>query len=108
MLIAWAAADEVPELEGDVAGIGGSTAVEIGFREIRYVTGQIVLDSRRSSDLGSRPSFGTGDRGPRVRSPRGSTTSPTSELMYSDNVGRTTYGPGDLKGLAMLGNLPCQ
>jgi predicted Zn-dependent protease len=29
------------------------------------------------------------------------------ELMYDDNVGRTSFGPGDLRGLAALGRAPC-
>ena len=52
VLVAWASADEVPDLEGDVAGIGGSTAVEVGFRHRRYVTGEIVLDADVFDDLG--------------------------------------------------------
>ncbi|WP_051551770.1 matrixin family metalloprotease [Nocardioides sp. URHA0020] len=108
VLIAWADAREVPELKGDVAGIGGSTAVEVGFRDREYVTGEIVLDTKVFDELGSRSKdaqaivdheFGhlvgldhVDDRG---------------ELMYPENSGRTTYGPGDLEGLAKLGNLPC-
>ena len=29
------------------------------------------------------------------------------ELMYDDNLGRTTYGPGDREGLARLGSISC-
>jgi predicted Zn-dependent protease len=29
------------------------------------------------------------------------------ELMYDDNVGRSTFGPGDLQGLARVGDVPC-
>ncbi len=43
-VVAWADADEVPELEGDVAGIGGSVAVARGTGPMRYVTGMVVLD----------------------------------------------------------------
>ncbi|MCP6237408.1 hypothetical protein NL436_28390, partial [Klebsiella pneumoniae] len=43
VLIAWATEDEVPDLAGDVAGIGGSVAVgQPG--NLRYVTGRVVLD----------------------------------------------------------------
>jgi len=27
--------------------------------------------------------------------------------MYDDNLGRTTYGPGDREGLARLGSISC-
>ena len=29
------------------------------------------------------------------------------ELMFTDNTGQVTFGPGDLEGLARLGSLPC-
>ena len=29
------------------------------------------------------------------------------ELMFADNTGQVTFGPGDLEGLARLGSLPC-
>ena len=29
------------------------------------------------------------------------------ELMAEVNLGRTSYGPGDLEGLARLGAIPC-
>ncbi len=110
VLIAWAGADEVPELAGDVAGIGGSTAVEIGFRDRRYVTGQIVLDAKAFERLGTR---GRASAQAIVDHEFGHLVGldhvdDQDELMYSDNIGRTTYGSGDLEGLARLGNLPCQ
>jgi hypothetical protein len=108
VLVAWAQEDEVPELEGNVAGIGGSTAVDVGFRNRRYVTGTIVLDADVFDDLGWRRNeaqaildheFGHLVGLDHVDDP--------GELMYSDNIGRTSYGPGDLEGLARLGNIPC-
>ena len=29
------------------------------------------------------------------------------ELMHVENVGLTTFGPGDREGLARLGSIPC-
>ena len=29
------------------------------------------------------------------------------ELMFADNTGQVSLGPGDLEGLARLGSLPC-
>ena len=43
VLIGWADDEEVPDLEGDVAGIGGATYAEAGGRRA-YVTGMVVLD----------------------------------------------------------------
>ena len=109
VLVAWATADEVSALAGDVAGIGGSTGVELGFRDRRYVTGQVVLDADVFEDVRGDAyaaaqaivdhEFGHLVGLDHVDDPR--------ELMYSDNIGLTTYGPGDLKGLARLGNIPC-
>lgn len=108
VLIAWATDDEVPDLAGDVAGIGGSVAVgQPGA--LRYVTGRIVLDSDVFASFGPDEQpfaqaivdhelghlVGLGH----VDDPR--------ELMYADNVGVTTYGPGDREGLARLGSVDC-
>jgi hypothetical protein len=109
VLVAWATSDEVPELAGDVAGIGGSTAVERGFRDRSYVTGQVVLDADVFDDLSEDGyaaaqaivdhEFGHLVGLDHVDDPR--------ELMNPDNIGLTTYGAGDLKGLARLGSIPC-
>jgi len=106
VLVAFATSDEVPELAGDVAGIGGSTAVERGFRDRRYVTGQVVLDAEVFDDIPDADAQAIVDHEfghlvglDHVNDPR--------ELMYADNVGLTSYGPGDLKGLARLGNISC-
>ncbi len=109
VLIAWATPDEVPDLEGDVAGVGGSTAVDVGFRGRRYVTGQIVLDAETFEEFGDREQpaaqaivdheFGHLVGLDHVDDP--------GELMNPENVGRTTYGPGDLEGLARIGGIPC-
>jgi len=106
VLVAFATSDEVPELAGDVAGIGGSTAVERGFRDRRYVTGQVVLDAEVFEDIPDADAQAIVDHEfghlvglDHVDDPR--------ELMYADNVGLTSYGPGDLKGLARLGNISC-
>ena len=110
VLVSWADTDEVPALEGDVAGLGGSTSiVELGRRH--YVTGEVTLDQEAFEHIGGRPDgrvqmqaivdheFGhlvglahVHDRG---------------ELMNDDNVGRTTWGPGDLAGLSRLGRGRC-
>lgn len=108
VLIAWATPEEVPELAGDVAGIGGSAAVgQPG--QMRYVTGRVILDR----DLFA--SFGT-DEAPFAQAivdhelghvvGLGHVDDP-GELMFEGNVGLTSYGPGDLEGLARLGGVDC-
>jgi len=110
-LVSWASPDEVPQLEGRVAGIGGSVAVSVQGGRYRYVTGGVTLDRSvfrelATSDFGRREAraivlheFGhlvglahVQDRG---------------ELMNGDNVGLLDFGPGDLAGLARVGATPC-
>jgi hypothetical protein len=109
VLVMWADDREVPGLAGDVAGLGGSTAVATDTGRWRYVTGRVVLDqdvfARFTPD--QQPlaqaivdhEFGHLVGLAHVHDP--------GELMYDDNVGRTSYGPGDREGLARLGGIPC-
>jgi hypothetical protein len=108
ILISWATPEEVPDLAGDVAGIGGSAAAGPPGR-MRYVTGQVTLDRDLFATFGADQTqyaqaivdhelghvVGLGH----VKDP--------GELMYEDNLGRTTYGPGDREGLARLGSVDC-
>lgn len=105
VLVAWASEDEVPELTGDIAGIGGSTALQ-RLGQATYVTGIVVIDrdvpfwnrGQASAQVIMDHEFahlvGLGhvaDRG---------------ELMNAA-PSRDSYGPGDLQGLAELGNISC-
>ena len=109
VIVAWSTEDEVHQLEGNVAGIGGSTAVSRGTGPRRYVTGIVVLD-RATFDTFGPLDHGTAqgiidhefghlvglghvdDRG---------------EIMNEDGVRVSTYGPGDLEGLARIGSIDC-
>ena len=55
VLVGWATAEEVPELAGDVAGLGGSTAIELRPGRMEYVTGTVVLDQELFDDLDDDP-----------------------------------------------------
>ncbi|MFC6287599.1 hypothetical protein ACFP3Q_14525 [Nocardioides sp. GCM10027113] len=109
VLVGWADSDEVPELAGDVAGVGGSTAVSVGSGRRFYVTGMVVLDSEQFADFDE-------DEEPFAQAivdhefghlvGLGHVDDP-GELMNAENLGRVSYGPGDREGLARLGSIDC-
>lgn len=110
-LIAWADSDEVPELAGRVAGVGGSVAVEDQSGRIRYVTGGVTLDRGLFSEL-----MATEDGRAQARAillhELGHLVgldhvADEDELMNADNLGRLDFGPGDLAGLARVGAGSC-
>lgn len=111
VLIGWADSVEEPGLAGDVAGVGGSTTgTPSGLGRTHFVTGSVLLDrdafARGIGDPERRAElqaivdheFGHLVGLDHVQDPR--------ELMNPE-LSRTDYGPGDLEGLARLGNLPC-
>lgn len=109
VLVAWADEDEVPELEGDVAGIGGSTAMDFGTGRLRYISGIVVLDTDVFDDFApSQEPYAQAivdhEFGHLVGLDH---VEDSGELMNAENVGVTSYGPGDLEGLARLGRVDC-
>lgn len=111
VLVAWATPEEQPALAGDVIGLGGSAAYEVrpGLRQ--YATGVLTLDRDQFDVTGWVP----GSREPLEAVVLhelghlvglGHVDDP-GELMHPTNT-RTTYGPGDLEGLARLGDTPCR
>ena len=111
VLVAWSTAAESPELADDVAGFAGSASVTRAGRTV-YVTGSVTLDSEDVAVLNALPAT----RGTAL----GVVThefahlvgldhvdEPT-QLMYPSTSGtRTTFGAGDLAGLAALGSGEC-
>ena len=110
VLLGWADPDEVPKLEGDVAGLAGPvTQTRNGFS--RYVTGMVVLDSAAFDELEGQPD-GDAHQQAIVMHELGHLLGldhvpDSAELMYESNLGRTTLGKGDRKGLAILGGVTC-
>ncbi len=108
VLIMWATPEEVPELAGDVAGIGGSSAAgRPGL--VHYVTGRIVLDRDVfAAHVGERTPYAQAIIDHELGHVVGlAHVDDPEELMNADNVGQLSYGPGDLQGLARLGAVPC-
>ncbi len=105
VILAWADADEVPELAGDVRGLGGSTSIRQGG-ERRYVSGMVVIDTEgRSFDIGGRISQAVLDHELGHVVGLGHVNDP-GQLM-NPTPSRLSYGDGDLQGLASLGAIPC-
>ena len=111
VLIGWATPEEVPGLAGDVAGLGGSAPVALSPDHRTYVTGTVALDR----DLFARLALtadGFAQERAIVMHELGhivglAHVEDSGQLMYYDNLGRTSFGPGDLEGLALLGAVDC-
>jgi hypothetical protein len=112
VLISWATEDEVEQLEGDVAGVGGAVAVPTdpgGW--LRYVSGGVTLDELEY-DLLERDPEGRGYQRAILLHELGHLVGldhvdSRSELMFGDNVGLQDFGTGDLNGLVRLGKGRC-
>lgn len=110
VLIGWADSTEVSKLEGDVAGLAGPvTQTRAGFS--RYVSGMVVLDRGAFEELESQPD-GEAHQQAILMHELGHLlgldhVADRNELMYDSNLGRTTLGKGDRKGLALLGGVSC-
>lgn len=111
VLIGWATPEEVPGLADDVAGLGGSALVERTPDHRTYVTGTVALDRDVFARLDQMPDGFAQERAIVMHELAhvvglGHVQDP-GQLMYDDNLGRTSFGPGDLEGLALLGAVNC-
>lgn len=111
VLVSFARDSEVPELSGDVAGIGGSVAAPGTDEVVRYVTGGVTLDVDAFSRLAARPD-GNEEMRAIVLHELGHVVglahvSDPRELMNGDNLGLLDFGTGDRLGLARLGSGSC-
>ena len=112
VLIGWATPDEVGELAGEVAGVGGSEAARTGTDGFTYVTGMVVLDRDAFAAMAERP--GGADLQRAVIEHELAHVvglghvDDTGELMYPETTSRTELGPGDRHGLEVLGQGPCR
>lgn len=113
VLIAWSDETVLPELAGEVAGLGGSAAVPGSTGDgLWLAAGRVVLDTADVSSMLVRPDgFALAlaivvhelahvvglDH---VQDP--------GELMYPVSSSRTDLGPGDLQGLALVGQVECE
>lgn len=113
IVVGWTTAAASPELAGEVVGIGGSSSVPGAYGDQRYlVSGVVLMDAE---DLA--PLLKSGHDRTRVRAlimhELGHVVGlghvdDAGQLMHHDNLSLTTWGPGDLAGLAVAGAGPCQ
>ena len=108
--VSWQDGDALAEMTDDVAGLGGSPTIVSANGTPQRVAGTIALSRGyygRLAEQGDHDEelavllheFGHVLGLDHVDS--------SSELMFHDNVGRTTLGLGDLEGLRRLGQGPC-
>lgn len=112
VLLAWTTPDQEPRLEGDIAGIGGSVPISTGMSgDLRYVTGIVFLDGPQFRRL--LPQVAGWERARAiVMHELGhlvglAHVDDPMELMGGQNLIPMDFGPGDLEGLATLGNGSC-
>ena len=113
VLIAWSDEGELTELAGSVAGVGGSAAVPGADGTGTWLTaGRLALDT---ADLNAMLVRGGGYEQARaivvheLAHVLGLDHVPDqNELMHPITSTRTDLGPGDLQGLALLGQVACE
>lgn len=104
--ISWTDADEVPDLEGRVGGLGGSTWVDRDGRRT-YVTGEVMLDAPDLVSRGRGGDVATGVLMHELAHVLGlDHVDDRGELMHPSSP-RSAWGPGDRVGLAALGDVAC-
>jgi hypothetical protein len=111
VIIGFADDEEIGELGGDVAGLGGSLAVRSTLGRDYFVTGSIALDTSvfdGESDGEHRAMLQAIVDHELAHVVGLDHVEDPGELMYESNLGHTGYGPGDLEGLARLGSVPCR
>lgn len=108
ILVAWSDPAETPRLEGDVIGLGGSSALRSrAGAASRYVTGTITIDAPQSRELlARRPRTG-------MRVVEGVVLHELGHVLGLDHVddasqlmngegGADVLGPGDVAGLQVM------
>lgn len=112
VVIAWTTPDEVPDLAGPVAGIGGSTAKQHYLSgELEYVTGLVALDAPELAKVMTRSEGAAQVRAVVMHEIAHVVgldhVSNPFELMYDGDATVLDFGPGDREGLAKLGSGRC-
>jgi hypothetical protein len=113
VLIAWSDSSEMPELTGEVAGVGGSAAVPgADGNGLWLVAGRVVLDApdltelmRRENGYGQARAIVVHELAHALGLDH---VADPNELMHPVSSTRLDLGPGDREGLALIGQVACQ
>ena len=113
MLIAWSDDAEMPELVGEVAGVGGSAAVPgADGTGLWLVAGRVVFDApdltelmRRENGYGQARAIVVHELAHALGLDH---VGDPNELMHPVSSTRLDLGPGDREGLALVGQVACQ
>lgn len=111
VLVAWVTPQEVPDFHADIAGKAGPASVSTSEGDQAYVSGVVMLDP--ASIVAARAGGGQAAAKAIVLHELGhlvglAHVGDRTQLMFPQSGRVTTYGRGDLAGLAALGNGPCQ
>jgi hypothetical protein len=112
VLVAWSDESVLPELAGEVAGVGGSAAVPGPDGRGRWLAaGRVVLDAVDVAAMLEREDGYAQARAIVVHELAHvlglDHVDDPGELMHPVNSTRTDLGPGDLQGLALVGQVAC-
>jgi hypothetical protein len=110
VLVSWADPGDVPELEGQTAGIGGSASARTGGHT-HLVTGIVVLDQGAFEEM-HRTGRNQAERlilAHELGHVLGlDHVDDSGELMNPEYVGQRGFGDGDRDGFAVLHDQPCE
>ena len=112
VLVAWTDDRQVPQLAGNVVGLGGPVMAPYrGAAEMHFVSGLVYLDGEAIASL-ARTDDGHRHARAIVMHELAHLVGLTHvdearELMFPRNEGQTVFGPGDLEGLRRLGGGRC-
>lgn len=111
VVISWATESQAPMLSGRVAGYAGSSFMTYDGRRSHYVTGRVVLDADAYAEMVQNPAGSAAARAITMHELAHLVgldhVEDLTEVMNSTNMGQVQFGPGDLAGLAQLGNGHC-
>ena len=113
VLVAWSDETSVPELAGQVAGVGGSAAVPGASGQGTWLAaGRLVLDTPDLTAILGRSDGYAQARAIVVHELAHvlglDHVDDATELMHPMTSTRTDLGPGDLQGLALVGQVACE